>query len=223
MNILIVEDNKKIAILLKAGLQKAGFTVDCSYDGETGKKQIEKSGSSYDLIVLDLMLPKVSGLEICKYIRSENLSLPIMILTAKSEIEDKITLLDSGADDYMTKPFSFNEFLARINALLRRPKDSLSTELKVGDLSLDVVNKKFMIKDKEIKLTLKEFRILEYLMRHPNQVIEREEIVNNIWNFNFSSFSNVVDVHIKNLRKKLEENNSEALETIRGVGYKIKD
>jgi DNA-binding response OmpR family regulator len=147
-----------------------------------------------------------------------------LILTARDSTDDKISALDCGADDYLVKPFSFKELLARIRAILRRPKNSLPTELKINKITLNPTTRKVLCGEKEIKLTLKEFSLLEYLMRHPNQVLNREQILDNLWDFGFDSFSNVVDVHMKNLRKKLEDDsNGEFLETIRGVGYRIKD
>lgn len=160
----------------------------------------------------------------CKDVRAQNIILPIIILTARDAVEDKVLALDSGADDYLVKPFVFKELLARIKALLRRPEQILPVELKVHDLSLNTTTRKVYRKDKEIPLTLKEFGLLEYLMRHPNQVLTREQILDHLWDFAFDSFSNVVDVHIKNLRKKVDgENNDKILETIRGVGYRIKE
>jgi DNA-binding response OmpR family regulator len=223
MKILIIEDEKKLAVMLKAGLEKEGYAADYLMDGESGQRRIELHHMDYDLVLLDLMLPKRDGSEVCKNIREKNISIPILVLTAKSGTDDKINLLDLGADDYLVKPFSFNELLARIRALMRRPENSLPSELKIGDLALNSVTRKVIRNGREIKLTLKEFRLLEYLMRHPNQVVNRDQILDNLWDFTFDSFSNVVDVHMKNLRKKVENGgNDRLLETIRGVGYRIK-
>ena len=224
MRILIVEDEEKLANSLKKGLEKEGYAVDFVLDGESGQRRIETSYKDYDLVVLDLMLPQKNGFEVCREIRAINIVIPIIILTARDAIEDKVLALDSGADDYMVKPFALEELIARIRALLRRPEQTLPVELQIGDLTLNTTTRKVYRKDQELPLTLKEFGLLEYLMRHPNQVLTREQILDHLWDFAFDSFSNVVDVHIKNLRKKIDgENNEKILETIRGVGYRIKD
>lgn len=224
MKILIVEDQEKLAKLIKKGLESNGYAADYVLDGEAGQSRIELSYDDYDLVVLDLMMPKKNGFEVCKYVREKNISIPILILTARESTDDKISALDCGADDYLLKPFSFKELLARIRAILRRPKNSLPVELKVNKIILNPVTRKVLCDRKEVKLTLKEFGLLEYLMRHPNQVLNREQILDNLWDFGFDSFSNIVDVHIKNLRKKLgDESGGKFLETIRGVGYRIKD
>lgn len=222
MRILIVEDEKKLAKLLKTGLEKEGYAVDLLDDGESGQRRIEFHHTDYDLVILDLMLPKKDGSDVCKEIREKGICIPVLVLTAKSGTDDKVNLLDLGADDYMTKPFSFKELLARARALCRRPETALPAELRIGSLVLNPVTRKVLKAGKEVKLTLKEFRLLEYLMRHPNQVINREQILDNLWDFNFDSFSNVVDVHMKNLRKKIGADDGRTLETVRGVGYRIK-
>jgi len=223
MRILIIEDEEKLAQALKKGLEKDGYAADYIMDGEAGQRRIELSHKDYDLVILDLMLPKRSGFEVCKNVRELNILIPILILTARDAIEDKVGVLDSGADDYLVKPFSFEELLARVRALLRRPEQSLPLEIRIGDLVLNTTTRKVHRQDNEILLTLKEFGLLEYMMRHPNQVLTREQILDHLWDFAFDSFSNVVDVHIKNLRKKVDGNYDEKLlETIRGVGYKIK-
>ncbi len=177
----------------------------------------------YDLMVLDLMLPDMDGWQITKGLREMNITIPILVLTARDEIENKVDLLLSGADDYLAKPFSFEELYARIQAILRRPQNILPDVLTVEDIKLDPISRKVERKNKEIPLTLKEFVLLEYFMRNPNKVVNREELLSHLWDFNYSSFSNVVDVHVKNLRKKLGNGNSSAvLETVRGVGYRLK-
>lgn len=170
------------------------------------------------------MLPKVNGLDICKAAREQGIVVPILMLTARDTVDNKITGLESCADDYLIKPFSFEELLARIKALLRRPRESLPQELKVKDLVLNPVTRKVYRSGKEIELTLKEFSLLEYLMRNKNQALSREQIFSHVWDFAFDSFSNVVDVHIKNLRKKIDRNqHDKLLETVRGVGYRIRE
>lgn len=220
MHILVVEDQKNIADLIKDGLEAEGFAVDCVHDGETAQKKIELNHNDYDLILMDLMLPKMSGMEVCKNIRQKKISTPLIMLTAKDGAEDIINGLNIGADDYLIKPFSFDVLVARIRAILRRPKLMIPEELKIKGIQLSSTTKKVFKYNKEVKLTLKEFTLLEYLMRHPNQVVNREQILSNVWDFSFDSFSNVVDVHVTNLRKKLEDR-GEILETVRGSGYRF--
>ncbi len=224
MRILVVEDNEKLARSIKKGLEQEGHASDILFDGESAQRRIEVSSEDYDLVILDLMLPKRDGIAVCKNWRNQNIMMPVIMLTAKDADEDKIIGLDSGADDYLIKPFSFPELLARIRALLRRPQESLPVQLKVNDLILDAATRKVFRGAREIALTNKEFMLLEYLMRHPNQVLNREQIISHVWDFAFDSFSNLVDAHIKNLRKKIDGKNDEKiLETIRSVGYRIKE
>jgi DNA-binding response OmpR family regulator len=177
---------------------------------------------NYDLIILDVMLPSVSGIVICSTLRSKNIVIPILMLTAKDTTDDKVDGLDAGADDYLVKPFEFKELVARIRALLRRPKETVQMELTVGDIVLNTVTRKVTKRGIEVPLTVKEYAILEYCMRHTNQVLTRDQIINHVWDHAFDSFSNVIDVHIKNLRKKLQNENETLLETIHGVGYQLK-
>lgn len=223
MRILVVEDEEKLADALNAGLSKSGYAVDTIGNGEKAFKRISLNHMDYDLIILDLMLPDMDGLLITKGMRERNITTPILILTARDEVETKVDLLLSGADDYLTKPFSFEELSARIQAIFRRPQNSLPTVLAVKGIELDSTSRRVKVEEKEIPLTLKEFVLLEYFMRNPNKVINREELLSHLWDFNYSSFSNVVDVHVKNLRKKLGDGSPEGiLETIRGVGYRLK-
>ncbi|MDO8495246.1 MAG: two-component system response regulator RppA [bacterium] len=223
MKILIVEDEEKLAKSIKKGLEKEGHAADYVLDGESAQTRIELHHEDYDLVILDLMLPKRDGLVVCQNIREKNLTIPILVLTAKGDVNDKIEVLDKGADDYLVKPFSFEELMARIRALMRRPTEALPIELKLKTLTLNTSTRKVYRNGKEINLTLKEFNLLEYLMRHPNQVLTREQILSNLWDFDFDSFSNIIDVHIKNLRKKIDTGNGQKLlETIYGVGYRIK-
>lgn len=225
MRILVIEDEKKLAQALKKGLEKDGHAVDYVLDGESGLKRVELYENEYDLIILDLMLPEKSGEEICREVREEGITTPILVLSAKGMVEDKIELLDMGADDYLVKPFSFDELRARVNALLRRPEEAIPTELKVKNLVLNPAKRKVYLNGKEVHLTLKEFVLLEYLMRSKGRVLTREQIHDHLWDFANDSFSNVVDVHIKNLRKKIDDDsqNPKILETVRGVGYRIKE
>jgi DNA-binding response OmpR family regulator len=221
MRILIVEDQENMAKLIQRGLTSEGFAADYVLDGETAQNRINMNHADYDLIILDLMLPKKSGVEICADTRAQKIATPIIMLTARDSVEDIAAGLDSGADDYLPKPFSFEELLARIRAILRRPKASLPTKLTVQDISLDPARKQVARKGKEIRLTLKEFSLLEYLMRHPDEVATREQLLSGVWDFAFDSFANVVDVHLTNLRKKLGDHGGKIIETVRGVGYRL--
>ncbi len=225
VNILIVEDEEKLAQHLKRGLEQEGYMAHYCLSGEQAEDYIYLHSEAIDLIILDWMLPGKNGLEVSKTIRDKNITAPILMLAAKDASEDIIAGLDAGVDDYLTKPFVFKILLARIRALLRRPKatEHIPQEVRIEDLVLNSSRRKVFYKGKEIFLTLKEFNLLEYLIKHPNQVLEREHILEKIWDMNFDSFSNVIDVHIKNIRKKLKEvGDADFLETIRGVGYRIK-
>lgn len=219
MRILLVEDEVKLNQSIKKGLEQKGYAVDSAYDGEQGELLAESE--NYDLIILDILMPKKDGLTVCRNLRSHGIHAPIIFLTAKDSLTDKITGLDSGADDYLVKPFEFTELLARIRALLRRPKTALPVVLSVKDLTLDMEKHSLKIKNREIKVTLRELHLLEYLLRNKNKVVTREELLEHVWDVNFDSFSNTVDVHIKNLRKKMKGEYAEKLETIRGLGYRF--
>ncbi len=224
MKILIIEDEENLAKLLKKGLEAEGYAVDHLADGEAGQRRIEYNHKDYDLIILDLMLPKKNGDEVCREVRRMEISTPILVLTARSDAESKVVLLDTGADDYMLKPFSFAELLARIRALSRRPKIALSSDLKISDLVLNLNTKKLWRGKKEIKLTLKEFRLLEYFMRRPGQTIERVNLTDNLWDFDYDSFSNTLDVYVNRLRNKIDTGRKNSLiETVRGTGYRLAD
>ncbi len=221
MRILMIEDEENLAKLVKEGLEAEGFAVDYVLDGQAGMTRVELCHDDYDLILLDLNLPKKSGIEICQFAREHKISTPILMLTARDGVEDMISGLNMGADDYLAKPFTFQVLLARIRAILRRPKATLPVKLQLQNLTLDTTAKKLFKSDKEVNLTLKEFNLLEYLMRNPDRVLNREQILSNIWDFSFDSFSNVVDVHITNLRKKLGDKNGKIIKTVHGVGYQI--
>jgi DNA-binding response OmpR family regulator len=223
MRILLVEDEKKLADALITGLTKKGYAVDALERGDEAFTRISLHHADYDLIVLDLMLPGMDGATICKNVRERNITVPILILTARDEIDNKVNLLLAGADDYMVKPFSFDELCARIQALLRRPVEMVPVSIKSGDIELNSVERVVRKEGSVIPLTLKEFVLLEYFMRHPNQAINREDLLSHLWDFNYSSFSNVVDVHVKNLRKKLTNGRENLIETVRGVGYRFKE
>lgn len=221
MKILIVEDQENLAKLIQKGLAAEGFAVDYVLDGETAQNRINMYHSDYDIIILDFMLPKKSGLEILADMRSKKITTPVIMLTAKDDIKDITAGLNAGADDYLTKPFSFDELFARIRAILRRPKNSLPMELRVRNVVLDPIAKSVVCGGKAVRLTLKEFGLLEYLMRRPGEALSREDILSGVWDFAFDSFANVVDVHITNLRKKLDDKDGTLIETVRGIGYKI--
>jgi len=223
MRLLVVEDDAGLAGALQRGLSYEGYAVDCVGDGCQAATQAEVHRGDYDLVILDLMLPGLSGLEVCRRLRDRQVSLPILVLTARDATEDKVDALDAGADDYLVKPFAFAELLARIRTLLRRPPDLLPPRLVVRDLTLDPATRRVWRRDTEIALTTKEFALLELFMRNAGQVLEREQILAHLWDIGFDSFSNVVDVHVKNLRKKLDRGRQERLlVTVRGVGYQLK-
>jgi DNA-binding response OmpR family regulator len=223
MKILLIEDEEKLAQALKRGLELSGYTVDVVGDGKKGFMRISLHRDDYDAVILDLMLPSMDGHEITKAMREENITVPVLILTARAETDTKVDLLLSGADDYLVKPFSFAELSARLQALMRRPTNRLPEKLKTGEIELDPSTRRVWRGEEELLLTLKEFGLLEYFMRHPNQVVNREDLLNHLWDFNYVGFSNVVDVHIKNLRRKLGEGEGErVLETVRGIGYRFR-
>lgn len=222
MKILLVEDESSLANIIKVGLKSEGYVVDICGDGQRAKQIGSSSHSKYDLIVLDIMLPGSDGFEVCSHIRKQGVSIPVIILTARSSVEDKVSMLNSGADDYLTKPFSFDELLARIRALLRRPAKQMNSLLHVHDITLDTLRHKVFKKGKIVSMTKKEFMMLEYLMRNPGQVIKRDDFYTALWDMNDIVFSNSVDVHIKNIRSKLDYKNESFIETVHGVGYVLK-
>ncbi len=226
MKILIIEDEEKIANSLKKGLQQENHVVDIAYDGEDGYDLA--SGEKYDLIILDLMLPKMDGLTICKKLREEDgVKTPILMLTAKGSIEEKVTGLNIGADDYLPKPFSFDELLARVKALSRRPQNyDKSQKLSVGDLQLDKSSYEVKRGDRQITLSRKEFSLLEYLMRNKGKIVDKDELISNVWNYESDILPNTVEVYIGYLRKKIDEpfkDKPNLIKTVRGFGYKLVD
>lgn len=222
MTILVVEDEIKITRFIKKGLEMEHYTVEVAYDGEEALDMAEIN--SYDLIILDIMLPKIDGLDVCKRLRQAKVEAPIIMLTARDAVEDRINGLDAGADDYLVKPFAFGELVARIRALLRREKTVKSIKLKVGDLVLDPVTHEVHRGEKEIKLSSKEYRLLDYMMRRPGQICTRTMIGEHIWGYNFTEDSNVIDVYISYLRRKVDKGHRDKLiHTVRDVGYKIKN
>jgi len=221
MRILIIEDEKKIADFIKRGLKEEGYAVDVAYDGEEG--HFLATTNEYDLIILDLMLPKLDGISLCRKLRDEKVTMPIIMLTAKDTVRDKIIGLDSGADDYLTKPFAFEEFLARVRALLRKGKPQQS-KLKVADLELDLLSHKVIRAGKVIELTTKEYTLLEYLMRNCGTIVTRAMLSEHVWDVNFDTFTNVIDVYINYLRNKIDQGfKKKLIQTIRGRGYILKE
>ncbi len=223
MKILLVEDDRMLVAALKPSLEKEGFTVDALHDGMEAKKRLEIHGDTYDMAILDLGLPSISGHQICADARSKGVAIPILMLTGRTAVEDKVKALDHGADDYLTKPFSALELVARIRALLRRPKTLPAKTLQISDLVMDLSKRSVHKAGNEVPLTLKEFGVLEYFMRHPNQIVIRDDILDHVWDFDFSSLSNIVDVHINKLRSKLGLKDGAVLETVRGIGYRLRD
>jgi len=222
MKILIVEDNEIFAESLKQFLEREGFAVDYVLDGAKGLLRIQLSHAEYDLVILDWMLPQKDGPQILAEIRASKINIPVLMLTARNAVDDKVEGFGKGADDYLAKePFYPAELLARVKALLRRPREALPAKLQAGPLALDPVSRKVTRDGKEIKLTLREFALLEYLMRNPDRAINREQIWDHVWDFAANAMSNAVDVHIHNLRKKLGQEGGKLLETIPGIGYKL--
>ena len=222
MRILIVEDERRLSNVIKKGFVEDGFAVDQAFDGEEGQYLAE--GEQYDLIVLDIMLPKMDGLHLCRELRKKNIKIPILMLTAKSTTEDKVAGLDSGADDYITKPFSFVEFRSRVHALIRRSHQETSPTLRIEDLEVDPLKHIVKRGGKTINLTPKEFAVLELLLRHKGEVVSRTMIIEHVWDYHFDGMSNVVDVFVVALRKKIDSGSKKKLiQTIHGVGYKVGD
>ena len=222
MKILIVEDEKKVAKFIQQGLEEERYTVTVAHDGQQG--EMLASTEKFDLIILDILLPKKDGITVLKTLRAKRINTPVLLLTAKSSTENKVEGLDSGADDYLTKPFSISELLARMRSLLRRGTGEKSTLLNVGDLQLDLVAHKAKRGEKSIELTAREYALLEYFMRNVNHVLTRSIISEHIWNYNFDTRTNIVDVYINHLRSKIDDGfEKKLLHTVRGVGYVLKD
>lgn len=221
MRVLLVEDEHRISAYVKRGLEEQGYAVDVAY---TGRDALDWAAIvEFDLIVLDVLLPQVNGLTVCRELRSRNIRTPILMLTARDSVDDRVAGLDAGADDYLVKPFAVKELLARLRALARRAGDAPKmTILQVGDLTLDVRTHRVMRGDKPIELTAKEFAVLECLMREPSRVLSRTVIAEHVWNYETYNDSNVVDVYIRNLRRKLDEAYElKLIRTVRGAGYSI--
>jgi len=221
MRILLIEDEKKIASFIKRGLSEQHYIVDVANDGQQGLFLAEVN--PYDLVILDIMLPDVDGTQVCSRLRSNNIHCPILVLTAKESIKDKVSAFNLGCDDYLTKPFAFEELLARVRALLRRDQSKKSTKLRVDDLELDQLSHKVARAGKEIVLTSKEYALLEYFMLNSNSVVTRTMISEHVWHEDFDSFSNVIDVYIKYLRDKIDKGfKTKLIRTLHGTGYMLK-
>jgi len=222
MRILVVEDEKKVARFIQQGLEEEHYTVDVAYDGESGALMAETQ--NYDLMILDVMLPRMSGLDVTRRLRDTRVTTPILMLTAKTATEDKVAGLDSGADDYITKPFAVAELLARVRSLLRRGALEKSTVLTCADLELDTVTHKARRHGRVIDLTAKEYALLEYFLRNRDRVLSRTIISEHIWDYNFDTGTNLIDVYVNHLRNKIDTGSERRLiHTVRGVGYVLRE
>jgi DNA-binding response OmpR family regulator len=222
MRILLIEDNQRLSESLKMSLSEEGYAVDVAFDGQAGQDLAEFT--TYDAIILDIMLPLKDGLAVCRALRRQRINIPIIMLTARDAVDDRVRGLDSGADDYLVKPFAISELLARLRALLRREAPNKTGLLEVDDLVADPATHFVQRAGQDIKLTAKEYTLLEYFMRNPNQLISREMIENHIWNYDFESTSNVVDVYVRRLRRKVDDPFEVKLfETVRGAGYRLRN
>jgi len=220
MRVLLVEDEPQIADFVSRGLTENGYSVDVAHDGEEAVHWPSVAG--FDVIILDVMLPVLDGIEVCRRLRRRGVRTPVLMLTARDAVEDRVRGLDSGADDYLVKPFAFVELLARIRALGRREPALLGNELRVADLVMDTATREVTRAGLPVNLTAKEFALLEYFMRHPGRVLTRTIIAEHVWNYDFDNETNVIDVHVKNLRKKVDGPFQTGLvQTVRGVGYRI--
>lgn len=218
MRLLLVEDELGIAQFISQGLQEAGYTVDVTTDGKQGWDYV--STLDYDLIILDILLPHIDGLQLLRKIRNQQILTPVLLLTARDNVSDRVEGLDYGADDYLVKPFAFSELLARLRALQRRPPLQVNTVLQITDLTMDTVKREVRRGGRLIELSPLEFKLLEYLLRHPQQVLTRTQILEHVWDMDFYTDSNIVDVYIGYLRRKIDKGFTPILlQTVRGVGY----
>jgi DNA-binding response OmpR family regulator len=222
MRVLVVEDEPGIAQFIRQGLREAGYAVDVAHDGQEGLDYAYVA--EYDVLVLDILLPKLDGLDVLRALRDRGIKSPVLLLTAKDTVEDRVRGLDVGADDYLVKPFAFPELVARLRALLRRPPLQMDPVLRFGDLAMDTARREVRRGGRLIELSPREFTLLEYLMRHPRHVLTRTQLAEHVWNFDFFSDSNVVDVYIGYLRRKIDRGfDRPLLQTVRGVGYRFSD
>lgn len=221
MRVLLIEDNRKLSSYIKKVLQRESYVVDQSFDGAMAKDLAFEN--DYDIIIMDIMLPQIDGVTLCKSFRKDGLNIPILMLTALDTIDNKVSGLDSGADDYLTKPFELVELIARMRALMRRPQDLKEDQLKYKDIIIDLASHRILKANNEITFTVKEYAVLEYLIRNKNRLITREDILEHCWDLSFDSFSNIVDAYIKQVRKKLDDKNAKYIKTIWGLGYKLQE
>ena len=222
MRVLVVEDEVKMAGLLKRGLEEEGYAVDTAGDGREALWLATEN--PYDAIVLDVMLPDLDGFEVCRRLRNEGRWSPVLMLTARDAVPDRVSGLDAGGDDYLTKPFSFAELLARLRALVRRGTPERPPVLAAGDLTLDPATRRVARRDASIELTAKEFALLEFLMRHPGEVLSRTRLIEHVWDFAYDGDSNVVDVYVRYLREKVDRPfGTDSIETVRGAGYRLRE
>lgn len=220
MRVLVVEDEAAVAKFIEQGLTEAGYAVDVASDGQEALDYA--SAAQYDVIVLDIMLPQIDGLSVLRKLRDTGVRTSVLLLTARDAVEDRVQGLDTGADDYLVKPFSFPELLARIRALLRRPALQTGTILSAGDLQMDLARREVHRAGFRIELSQREFALLEFLMRHPNQVLSRTQLMQHVWNFDFYGDTNIMDVYIAHLRRKIDRKSAYPLiQTVRGVGYRL--
>ena len=221
MRILVVEDEEKIAKFIKRSFKEEGHTVDLAADGEKGRSLLARN--PYDLIILDLMLPEFDGLTLCRKLRAQKIHIPILVLSSKDSVKDKVTGLDAGADDYLAKPFASEELLARVRVLLRKKDTNIPTQLQVGELTVDLLNHKVYRGSKEVLLTVKEYALLEYLMRNAGTIVTRTMISEHVWDIHFDTFTNIIDVYINYLRNKIDSGFAQKMIiTVRGKGYMLK-
>jgi heavy metal response regulator len=222
MRILVVEDERKVGSFIKRGLEAANYSVDVEQDGEAGLNRLLEGG--YDLVILDVMLPRLDGLSLMKEIRQRRVNVPVLLLTARIAVADKVAGLDLGADDYLTKPFAFEELLARVRALLRRGAGAVPAVLTAADLSLDPATRQVSRGGKRIDLTSKEFALLEFLLRRRGQVLSRAVIAQHVWGVDYDTFTNVIDVYVNYLRKKIDSGfEPKLIHTVRGFGYVLRE
>ncbi len=221
MRILVVEDEKKVASFIKKGLEEEGYAVDVAADGEEGLATALTR--VHDLIILDIRLPKLDGLRVLRMLRQDDVTTPVLLLTVRATIEDKVLGLDAGADDYLTKPFAFQELVARVRALLRRRAEAEPTILQLGDLTLDPARRTVSRGGEKLDLTPREFALLDYFMRNPGRVLTRTMIAEHVWDYSFDTSTNVIDVYVNYLRKKIDAGRvPKLLHTVRGVGYVLR-
>jgi len=224
MRILVVEDNPKLAQSLGKGLEQEGYAVELCGDGLEAGRKLQGAPEDFAVVVLDVMLPGQDGITLCRRLRDRGNHVPVLLLTARGSVEDRVQGLDAGADDYLTKPFSFDELSARLRALLRRPRTEASVVMRARGITLDPARHEVTAAGAPVTLTSKEFSLLELLLRHPGQVLTREQIMVQVWSGDFEGGSNVLEVHVKNVRRKLAEagHDEEVIETVRGLGYRFK-